>query len=366
MAYYSIDPRKKADGTTRYRCIVRIKEKGKTIFQDSRTFTKKTQAKAWGSRRAVELETQGDPGKKVAVPTIRELIRLYEDDPNLGGKSGRSKKFALKMIADCDIASVKADKLTEKDLVDFCKDRAAAGAGPVTVRVDISSLRSILKAARPVFGIDVDDTVIGHTLSTLHDLKLIGKSQKRSRRPTSIEIDLILEGLKKREEHRENKIPFCDILSILSCMRIGEVCKLRWEDLDESKKRILVHDRKDPRKKEGNYMYVPLLGGAFDIVKRQSRTDERIFPHNERSVTAGFQRVRKKIAMSNSEHSDISSLRYHDLRREGASRLFEMGFSIEEVAQVTGHRSLNILWRVYTELNSDNLHSKFEQASGNI
>ena len=66
-----------------------------------------------------------------------------------------------------------------------------------------------------------------------------------------------------------------------------------------------------------------------------------------------YRRVRDELG--------IEDLRYHDLRREGASRLFEAGFSIEEVAQVTGHRSLNILWQVYTELFPKTLHDKFDK-----
>ncbi|EEQ8029545.1 tyrosine-type recombinase/integrase, partial [Escherichia coli O157:H7] len=88
-------------------------------------------------------------------------------------------------------------------------------------------------------------------------------------------------------------------------------------------------------------------------VQRQPKKSEFIFPYNSTSVTAGFQRVRSKLG--------IKDLRYHDLRREGASRLFEAGFSIEEVAQVTGHRSLNVLWQVYTELYPKSLHNRFEE-----
>lgn len=99
-------------------------------------------------------------------------------------------------------------------------------------------------------------------------------------------------------------------------------------------------------------MIVPLLAGSFDIVKRQPQSNDLIFPYNPRSVTAGFQRVRNELG--------IEDLRYHDLRREGASRLFEKGYSIEEVAQVTGHRNLNILWQVYTQLFPHKLHDKFE------
>jgi integrase len=133
-------------------------------------------------------------------------------------------------------------------------------------------------------------------------------------------------------------------------MRIGEVCSLRWEDINEEHKTVVVRDRKDPRKKQGNHMIVPLLAESFDIAMRQSKESELNFPFNSRSVTAGFQRVRNKLG--------IEDLRYHDLRREGASRLFEKGYSIEEVAQVTGHRNLNILWQVYTQLFPHKLHDR--------
>jgi integrase len=135
-------------------------------------------------------------------------------------------------------------------------------------------------------------------------------------------------------------------------MRIGEVCSLRWEDLNLEHKTIVVRDRKDPRKKEGNHMIVPLLAGSYDLVNKHKKIDDRIFPYNPRSVTAGFQRVRNSL--------NIEDLRYHDLRREGASRLFEKGYTIEEVAQVTGHRNLNILWQVYTQLFPHKLHDKFK------
>ncbi|MGK5722028.1 tyrosine-type recombinase/integrase, partial [Proteus mirabilis] len=81
---------------------------------------------------------------------------------------------------------------------------------------------------------------------------------------------------------------------------------------------------------------------AWDILNRQDKINERIFPYSSQSVSKGVHKVRDALG--------IEDLRYHDLRREGASRLFEAGFSIEDVAQVTGHKSLTTLWQVYTEL----------------
>ena len=58
---------------------------------------------------------------------------------------------------------------------------------------------------------------------------------------------------------------------------------------------------------------------------------------------------------------DIDDLRFHDLRHEGTSRLFEAGFPIEKVAMVTGHKDWRMLRR-YTNLKPEDLH-KLQKAS---
>ncbi len=53
----------------------------------------------------------------------------------------------------------------------------------------------------------------------------------------------------------------------------------------------------------------------------------------------------------------IKDLRWHDLRHEAASRLFEKGLNPMEVASITGHKNLNMLRR-YTHLQPDALAQK--------
>lgn len=356
MAYYTIDKRVKSDGTVRYRCSVSIKKDGKRVYNESKTFTKQAHAKTWGSKRAIELEQSGIPNPKdLKKMAVGDLLKCYINDPNLGGKAGRTKRYVLDMLLDCEIAEIPLADLSTSHIIEHCRQRNGAGAGPSTINHDVSYLSSVLASAKPVYGIDYTINPATDARPLLLQMGLIGKSKRRSRRPVSDELDKLLAGLEARSNHVAAKIPFVDILnfSILSCMRVGEVCKIRWEDVDKKQKAVMVRDRKDPRKKSGNHMLVPLLGEAWAIVQRQPKTSELIFPYNSRSVTAGFQRVRNALS--------IEDLRYHDLRREGASRLFEAGFTIEEVAQVTGHRSLNVLWQVYTELYPKSLHEKFEQ-----
>lgn len=356
MAAFNIEKRKLVNGDFRYKCVVREKSKGNIIHNESKTFSKKVLAEAWGKKQVGIIEQARVTDFKEVV-TLGTLLTMFFNDHDLWAATGRTKQYVIKMLIDCDIANVSSNELRTSDLIEHCKNRRAAGAGPATIYHDVAYLRSVMKKAFPVWNIEANYKVFEDAVPVLIEMGLVGKSQKRTRRPTENELEKLKDGLKVRMASRtsaRSNIPFLDILdfSILTCMRIGEVCSLRWEDLNEGHKTIVVRDRKDPRKKSGNHMIVPLLAGSFDIVMKQEKSNELIFPFNSRSVTAGFQRVRNSLG--------ITDLRYHDLRREGASRLFEKGYSIEEVAQVTGHRNLNILWQVYTQLFPHKLHDKFK------
>jgi hypothetical protein len=353
MASFSIKKRTLKSGESRFTVDVVVKNRSVIIHRESKTFRKKEHARTYGTKRVRELEDPYSAMQK-SVP-LSVLLDKFMEEPDLWDKTGRTKQYVIRMLRDCDIAKVESDKLRTSDLIEHCKNRKAAGAGGATIYHDIAYLRSVMKKANPVFNISANFQVFDEATPVLSDMGLICKSQKRTRRPTSGELEALKQGLINRQSARANgqaRIPFVDILefSILTCMRIGEVCSLRWEDINEEHKTVVVRDRKDPRKKQGNHMIVPLLAESFDIAMRQPKKNGLIFPFNPRSVTAGFQRVRNRLG--------IEDLRYHDLRREGASRLFEKGYSIEEVAQVTGHRNLNILWQVYTQLFPHKLHEK--------
>jgi integrase len=361
MASFTITKRARANGDFSYRSEIVVKKNNKIIHRESKTFRKKELARTFAKKRIQEIENDELGIKKTT--SLGALLDLYIEDKHLWANTGRTKRYVIQMLRDCELAKIQSNRLKTSDLIQHCKIRQEAGAKPATVYHDICYLRAVMKKAHPVFDIEANTTIFDEALPTLIDMGLIGKSDKRTRRPTQIELDKLRKGLEERQNQKANgnvRIPYLDILefSILTCMRIGEVCNLKWKDLNREHKTIIVRDRKDPRKKEGNHMIAPLLGESFNIAIKQPNDYEIIFPYNPRSVSAGFQRVRNDLG--------IEDLRYHDLRREGASRLFEQGYSIEEVAQVTGHRNLNILWQVYTQLFPHKLHDKFNQLKSDI
>ncbi len=127
--------------------------------------------------------------------------------------------------------------------------------------------------------------------------------------------------------------------AVWSCRRISEITRLRWADLNETDRTCIVRDMKDPKHKVGNHFEFPLLGKAWDIVMAQPRTDARIFPWDAKSAGARWRISRNRLGIEN--------LRFHDLRREGICRLFELGYGPQECAGLSGHKNWAILARVY-------------------
>ena len=87
------------------------------------------------------------------------------------------------------------------------------------------------------------------------------------------------------------------------------------------------------------------LAVALAIIKTMSRDKERIFPYTADAIGAAFTRACYTLGINHKDMPDDERLHFHDLRHEGVSRLFEMGWDIPHVALVSGHRSWSSLQR---------------------
>ncbi|WP_225548172.1 tyrosine-type recombinase/integrase [Chromobacterium violaceum] len=351
----TITKRLNSKGELSYRAQVRVKKNGRTVFSEARTFPTQKLAKDWAARLEHKLKEPGEMDRRRARGVgLGELIDTYLADPEVVERVGRTKRYALQLVRKWPIAEKPAGDLTSADLIEHARDRKAAGTGPATIAHDISYIKSVLEYARLTLLMPVSGRVVEDAMPQLQQLDLVSKSRQRERRPEEGELQPILAALRDRSRRAGGFIPSATIVefSIYSAMRISETCRLRWDDLDEQSRTVVIRQRKDPRKKKLNDQVVPLLGEAWDIVMAQPRIDERIFPYNARSVSAAWQRVRNKLG--------IEDLRFHDLRHEGTSRLFELGHGIHEVSMVNGNRSWATLKR-YTNLKPELIHTRHAQ-----
>jgi integrase len=195
----------------------------------------------------------------------------------------------------------------------------------------------ILRAAKSVKEFPVRPEIVQQARSACRELRLIAKPRKRTRRPTTEELTRLRVFFKGRDARAE--IPMTDIMdfAIASARRESEICRLQWRDNNPSMRTGLVRDAKHPTSKDGNHRRFKYTPEAWTIVERQPRTTDYIFPYDPKSVGAAFTRATRMLG--------ITDLRFHDLRHEATSRLFERGYQIHEVAQFTLHDSWNELKR---------------------
>jgi integrase len=135
-------------------------------------------------------------------------------------------------------------------------------------------------------------------------------------------------------------------LALETAMRQGELLRLHWEYIDLNRRTAHLPDTKN-----GEARTVPLSSTAIAVLRALPRT-----LHGDvfRGVTT---EAVKRSYMRATRRACIKDLRFHDLRHEATTRLFEKGLNIMEVASVTGHKDLRMLRR-YTHLKAEDLARK--------
>jgi len=129
--------------------------------------------------------------------------------------------------------------------------------------------------------------------------------------------------------------------ALFSTRRQEEITRITWKGLDADHSRVFIPNMKHPGDKAGNDVWCNLPDPALMIALAMPKAKDRVFPYHSDTISAAFTRACKFL--------EIEDLRFHDLRHEGVSRLFETGLSIPQVAAVSGHRSWSSLQR-YTHI----------------
>lgn len=324
----------------------RIRRKG--FPAQSEMFDTKAQAQEWASRQEADMRAlKFQDARIIADKLLGAAIDRYIEEQTQVKPLGKNKNAVLANLKR-DLGKLTLPELTGDALISHVKERKAAGAGGVTIAIDLTYLASVLKAAKNIWRWPVNFDAIEQARAYMNHIGLSTRSKERTRRPTKIELSNISKWFTVKVRQ---KVPMADLIAFAvdTAMRLGEIINLKWVDLNEQDRTIIIRNRKHPRSKIGNDQEVPLLGDAFDIIKRQPRFDkvDRIFPVTEGTVSSLFPRACKALG--------IEDLRFHDLRHEGVSRLFEMGYSIEQVALISGHRDWKMLAR-YTQIRAKDLH----------
>lgn len=338
----TIIERPRANGSIAYLAQILLKSDGKVVHRESRTFDRKAAASAWIKKREAELKNDTSQLGRTRRPSskLSDAIDKYVESSLK--EIGRTKGQVLSAIKQFPIADKECSTITSQDIVKFA-ELLNDGREPQTVGNWISHLASVFALARPAWNLPLDQQAMIDAQVVMKRLGLITKSRQRNRRPTLEELDKILTYFTDRQTRVRQHMPMTMVIlfALFSTRRQEEICRIEWDDYEKEHKRVLVRDMKNPGEKIGNDVWCDLTDEAIAIIEAMPRKKARIFPYTSNTVSTSFTRACKIL--------EIEDLHFHDLRHEGVSRLFEMGWNIPHVATVSGHRSWTSLKR-YTHI----------------
>ncbi len=252
----------------------------------------------------------------------------------------------IEKLGNYSLASLTAQKIAE-----YRDNRLKLRKSPDTVRLELALLSHLYTVAIQEWG-------LGVSFNPVLNIRKPSPSKGRDRRLSVDEEKKLLEVCNNK---RNPKLGWMTRLALSTGMRAGEIQSLERNQIDLKKRVIRLSDTKN-----GNSRTVPLNKVAVSVLNEV--LSEKIRPFDTNLVFYGepgkdgkrrpYQyrpAWRKAIAKAK-----LHDLRFHDLRHEAISRLVEAGLGDQEVAAISGHKSMQMLKR-YTHLRAEDLVSKLDQ-----
>ncbi|WP_247519834.1 hypothetical protein [Bradyrhizobium sp. 190] len=100
------------------------------------------------------IDRRGSPKPKAAaqVRTFGDIIDLHVEDMHEVGRPPRPSKAAVLDALKASLGAVKLSQLNRERLIEFGRKRAKQGAGPATLAIDFSFIRTVATHAAAVRG----------------------------------------------------------------------------------------------------------------------------------------------------------------------------------------------------------------------
>lgn len=175
--------------------------------------------------------------------------------------------------------------------------------------------------------------------------------------------------LEEKLLHKINIRKLCIILCLYTGLRIGEVCGLKWEDINFEQKSLIIrrtiqrikNNNKNIKSKtiliesspksETSNRIVPIPNFIINILKLFKSNDnyyvisEDSNIYDPRQLESCFERILKSC--------NIKCVKFHTLRHTFATRSIESKMDIKTLSEILGHSSVEITLRLYVHPSYD-------------
>jgi len=319
----------------------------------TKTFQSKRDAMLWALsiERDLELGIQNDvnalpvssnppptqaPAEltKPDSPILLELFTRYSDTVSVLKRGAAKESVLIKALMRFPLAKVRADELTARDIANFRDERLKTVTGSTVCR-ELNLISAVLNHAKMEWCMTLDNPC--------SSIRRPAQNKGRERTLSQDEEKRLIEACSLSEMHRQDSrtseaswvLTRAAIqLALESAMRRGELLKLKWCDVDLTKRTLTLRETKN-----GEVRVVPLTPKALDVLQNLPRTNELVFPISESTLHHNFGNACTR--------ANLSEFKFHDLRHSATSRLCRLVPNVVELSRITGHKTLGMLNRYY-------------------
>lgn len=330
MAY--IEERTDSKDQKRYR--VQIKLKG--FPAQSATFERKTDARKWAQQTESAMR-EGRHFKTIEAKrhTVGEMMDRYKKSilPTKGSHQPNQKiqlewwkiRIGDYTLADCTPALIAQcrDELLEG------KTRLKKKRSPATVNRYLAALSHCFTIAMKEWGW-IDD----------NPMRKVTKPKEPRGRVRFLSDDERGRLLKACKDSPNPLLYPIVVIALSTGARLGEILSIAWNQVDLNRGTITFYETKNKQ-----IRVVPLVGHALEVVKEMNKVrridTDLLFSGNDHKKPIDI-RHPWEVALKKAE---IKNYRFHDNRHSAASYLAMSGATLVEIAEILGHKTLQMVKR---------------------
>ena len=252
------------------------------------------------------------------------------------------------------LGQIDIKKITEKTILEFFKTNKIQNTSNSTKKIILIIINSTIKYGNKK-----------KYLKKINKISIPIKTKHKVNYFTKVEQEILDNYLQKNLNLRNLGI----LLALYTGLRIGELCGLKWQDVDFINKTLSVNrtvqriknNNKNISKKtvlitstpktEHSKRIIPLPEFLINILKEYASVDEYYIFTN--SVKPKDPRAYEKYFASTLKKCSIRNLNFHALRHTFATISREAGIDIKVLSEILGHSSYHITQEIYVHISVD-------------
>lgn len=350
----TIEKRETDNGDISYRVKVRLKG----YPAQSATFQRLTDARKWAQQTEAAIrEGRHFKTAEAKKHTLADMIDKYIKDV----LPGKSAKLRSNQITQLNWFKTEIGAFTLADIspavITQCRDKLLTEIG------NRGKVRTPASVVRYMSALSHAYTIAVNEWQWLEDspMRKVKKPKESRGRVRFLDDNERARLLQACKESSNEWLYMCVILALSTGMRQGELMGLKWSDVNLKDRYIILHETKN-----GERRRVPLAGYALELLHEHAKVRRLdtplLFPgktHKDKPID-----LRKPFETA-LKRAEITDFHWHDLRHCTASYLAMGGASLAEIAEILGHKTLQMVKR-YAHLSDGHVSSVVEKMNAKI